>query len=270
MKNFEINRFWKTYKWFFCENSKQLIKWFFIITLAIALLEILLCTVILQSPKAIGNELYIAAVKSSSMMSIFIIIIANIFVESSVFDFMKTKQKRIAFLTLPATNMERWITVMIHTCIVFPIILFLGYYFGDFLRNVVFFIQGKEWISGEDSWSVFFGTMEYGEAFINTIHEYTSFLWSISVCILCGTWFRKGQFVFSNIILITTFSLIYIILRQIDSNFLDMLSASTISQEPVKAWALVIVEIATTIFNFWLSYRIFKRFQIITPKWTNI
>ena len=80
-----------------------------------------------------------------------------------------------------------------------------------------------------------------------------------------STWFKKAPFiVITAIELALTLSLGYLA-KVCDAPWLNLWS----NQDGATGVVHLIILVAFSIFNLWLSYRIFKRFQIITSNWTN-
>ena len=282
MENFNINRFWKTFKWLFCENSNRLLVWALALTLAFFMIDSFLIWSMQQVPQEARLEIQhevdfeTASILSAIGFCFFIALIAVHFGFSRVFAFLKTKQKRIAYLTLPATNAERYAAALLYALIVFQCCVLLSLVLGDTLRMLVFGLTGGGWQSGV------FAIHENGMLFIPDISSWQKvvqwgwsssiMLWLCSLYILGGTWFRRHAFFIVTAALITFF----IVLAMCFNTFMD--EFSLISADASKhvthlssaVYLLTIVFLAASLFNFWWSYKIFKRFQIITSKWTNV
>ena len=275
MGKFNIKRFWLTLKWFFFENRGQIIKWMLGIMLATTLLQMGLVGINTHTTtrvEGMPQDLtpYQMAVTVVNTICTFIVVLAVLFVNSNVFGMLKTKQKRIAFLTLPATNLERWTVAILFAVVLVPAFIVVGYFLGDVLRNIVYAIQGHEWVWG---FNIFFSkTSPQGEnGFVAKLLQYAIILWSISLYVLAGTWFRKGQFIIATFFQILITALLDYLANTFKNEILEILvNGISAGQENLMAYGIIAVITALVLFHFWLSYRIFTRYQIITSKWSNI
>ena len=236
MKNFNIKRFWQTFKWYFYENRGLILKWTASVALVTAILELLFVGLVSMSkPSEPGFSPYTLGLFAANSICVVLIMFSVLYINSYIFGWIKQKQKRIAFLTLPATNLERWTTATLYAAVIIPACIIAGYLVGDVVRNIVFYLPSKGWVFGFDAF------------------------------ILGGTWFKKAPFiVITAIELALTLSLGYLA-KVCDAPWLNLWS----NQDGATGVVHLIILVAFSIFNLWLSYRIFKRFQIITSNWTN-
>lgn len=273
MEKFNIKRFWQTFKWLFCENSIRLLVWAVALTLAFFMIESFLMWSTQQLPQddnltQHGVDIETVTILGSIGFCFFIALIAIHFGYSRVFAFLKTKQKRIAYLTLPATNTERFVAALLFILIVFPCCVMLALALGDTLRMLTFGLTGGGWQSGIPA------MYKDGMLFIPDIsswHKFAQWMWSSSimlwVCslyILGGTWFRQHGFIIVTAALIVFF----IVVAMCFPSSFD--SSKHIIHHSPAVYPLTFVLLAAALFNIWLSYKIFTRFQIITSKWTNV
>lgn len=267
MKNFDIKRFWQTIKWYFYENRGLILKWTASVALVTAILELLLVSLTsLGKPSQPGFSPYTLSVFAANSMCVVLIMISILFVNSNIFGWMKQKQKRIAFLTLPATNLERWTTATLYAAIIIPAYIIAGYLVGDLVRNIVFYLQGNEWVFGYDAFTMMTDGQSPDTTFLSEMLSAVILIWASTFYLLGGTYFKKGQFiVISAIELALTLSLGFLS-KECDAPWINLWKI----QDGAVGIAHLIILVAFSIFNLWLSYRIFKRFQIITSKWTNL
>lgn len=272
MKNFDIHRFWNVMKWYFHENRGTILKWTAAAATVTVLLQLFFVNTINTSVSASSEEAnvspYAMGVAITQVFCIMALGFCIYLVNSNVFGWMKNKQKRIAFLTLPATNMERWTTAVLYAAIIIPVCIVAGWLVGDVLRNVVFCLQGEQWL-----WA--FNAFEHmpnykGFHGLSSLTNCASWLWWGSLFILGGTWFRKGQFAITFFLQLA-FSLITSVLANVCHMPILNLSGFNIDGES-ELTNIVRLAILTVfiIVNLCLSYHIFKRFQITTSKWTNL
>lgn len=275
MERFNIKRFWHTLRWFFYENRGNILKWTLGIMLATTLLQLLLIGISPKKSTSIegfpeGSSPYQLTVMVVNSLCMVIVVIASAVVNSNIFGMLKNKQKRIAFLTLPATNLERWTVAFLFAVIIIPACILAAYVLGDLLRNIVFYIQGQEWVTG---FNFFFSKIrpQFNMSFIAIMLQCAIFLWSISLYVLAGTWFRKGQFVIATFFQIVISALLGYLTKVFKNEILEILvNGISAGQEDLMAYGIIAVIFGLALFHFWLSYHLFTRFQLITSKWNNV
>ena len=274
MEKFNIKRFWHTFRWFFCENKGYFLKWSLGTLLVTALIQMGLIGMAMHNVASVKDQQLVSpypiAVTIANTMCVVLMFIALLVVCSNVFGMLKNKQKRIAFLTLPANNLERWSAAILFGVILMPICIILAYLMGDVLRNIVFCIQGKEWLFGFDTFVEKIATISKRSLF-GYLFKGAIWLWAISLYVLGGTWFRKGAFFFVTIFQIAITTLLGYLATEFKSEiFTFLVDGVSKGQEDFIAYSLLVLVTALALFHFWLSYQIFKRYQVITSKWTNV
>ena len=286
MKYFNIKRFWRTFRWYFVENRRRLLVWGMALTLIFMVVESFFMLVLLHQTHSInvemnGEQVYDMqkiAVMSSFGFSVLIGMVAVMLAFCNVFSFLKTKQKRIAYLTLPATNLERYFSALLFTVIVWPLCIFLAFVLGDSLRTLIFGLLGEGWLSGlrpfydgfiKGFWSA--PSASWNEN-LRSIAENCITLWGCSIFLLGGTWFRKGAFFIVTIGLIafTTFASWLFVTWFGDSGSFVFDTSNQVQHVNSFYCIIILAALVVILFNFWLSYQIFKRFQIVPSKWTNV
>lgn len=267
MKNFDIKRFWQTFKWYFYENRGLILKWTASVALVTAILELLFVSIInMGKPSEPGFSPYTLGLFTANAMCVILIMFSVLFVNSNIFGWIKQKQKRIAFLTLPATNLERWTTAILYAAIIIPACIIAGYLVGDLVRNIVFYLQGYEWVFGYDAFTMMAGKYGGSTTILSKILNYVIIIWTVTFFVLGGTYFKKGQFIVISAIQLALTLTLGFLAKVCDAPLLNLWKI----QDGATGIAHLIILVVFSIFNLWLSYRIFKRFQIITSNWTNL
>lgn len=270
MRQFNIKRFWNTFRWYFCENRGRLLTY----TAA----TIIFAVVLESTFSFMGNRgmmptpAYIMMTKTGFAVSLLFAMIACYLSFCGIFSTLKTKQKRIAYLTLPATNLERYLTAFIMAVIIIPICICIGLAIGDTIHMLIFAIMGNEWFSCINSmfdWN--FDNLTKTEILRECL-ERCAGLWGCSLYVLGGTWFRRRSFLIVTAFLILLFTVgIYVLKTIFSENGQFRIDLDSFTQNAIiLRYAAIFVLTALSLFNFWLSYKIFNRFQIITSKWTNV
>ena len=260
MNSFNINRFCKTFHWFFSMNLRSLLMWTGGFTVAIFLSGMMIFFFNSNNPH-----------EALSLIAMFdnIFIIIGLF--ASVSSFVSDYDKR--------PNLS----AVIYAVTVFTFALFLSVVLGDTLRMVFRSLAyGDEWLSAvpqvakglipnivlhDDShvYSVSFKVM-------NLVVGYSFILWIHSLYTLGGTLLRKYAFVITSVAMVFFMMVLSWGLNHIDASMFTSHwdGDKYVSQEVgFFAYVLAVVLPLLSIFNYWASFHIFKGFQLITNKWTN-
>ncbi len=255
------------------ENSNKLIVWALAMTFGFMVIELLIDWSLQRNHQVPNN--YNINILGSLGFCFFIAHVIIIFGFSRIFSLLNTKQKRISYLTLPATNAERFLAALLYVLIVFPLCVFLSFLMGDTLRMLIDGISRNQWFSCIslifNGYPMYFHFGSWANIMDN-IHDISILLWICSLYILGGTWFRKHAFFIVTAGLMAL--LIAIIWSQATFTWHFSLATYDATGQAIDVspfiYPVTIAILAATLLNIWLSYRIFKNFQIITSKWTNI
>lgn len=219
-----------------------------------------------------------------------IVSIASLIYASGIMDNMVTKEKRISFLMLPATMIEKFIARFLMATLGFVVALFIALSLAEVTRYIVLplfnlpdsfrqsallEILSRCALDGEQH---FRGPGAFDMPYANWLGEawgWCFLIWSHSLYILGGNYWYKKPFFKTLGVLILISILGSIIMVQIVEwagadgmrNFGEWLEANFEWMTLNKFLALGVAFFsAFTMFNWWLSYRLFTRSQVIKPK----
>ena len=289
MKSFSINRFGKMLCWVLRVNMRSLLAWAVGSVGAVFMGE-------LMAIKMAGFNTPYSFLSATSQMGSVILVLVSLIMVSSVVSTINEKRKRESFLMLPATNLEKYLALMVYTSVVCMVCLTLAFVLGDCLRMLWFWISPPK-----DSYSSFDGeTLYYWWSSVlpllvrdftpnvlvgNSGFEYTAWyiamelvvvagmtLWIHSLMTLGGTLLRKYAFIITSAFFILCLSLFvkFVSYYEISMFTSNWENGKLVTQEVgTLAYVLAAVLPLFAIFNYWASFRIFKGFQLITNKWTN-
>ena len=291
MNNFDINRFGKTLRWVLSVNFRKMLLWFTGSVLAVFLGEVL--TQFMNGHSAP----YYAISNFSAFMALILLLVSMIMV-SSVVSSINEKRKREAFLMLPATNLEKYLALVVYSTFICIALAFLAVALGDSLRMGWYWVTGYTGPEHATKLTTEFGetyywwssaipmlienltphllTAENGVPAVLLIVElafiFGGMLWVHSLYTLGGTLLRKYSFVATTIFWIFCGSLavktrlafdLTLFNSHWDNGKLLSYEIGTIS------WILAILFPILSVLNYWASFHIFKAFQLITNKWFN-
>ena len=302
MNSFSINRFGKTQRYVLSTNFRSLLMW----TIGAALV-VFMCEMVYWKFGTLNESPY-DMLKNFGDMGMVLYVVASVVLISSVVAGINDKRKRESFLMLPSTNAEKYLSLIVYSTVICILCVFLAMVLGDTLRMAFLWgrdlmgfgpryegepvsvyitnrfgdvMYSNSWVRWYDSalpvflynfvpnygFSTWYGVMRW--AFF-----LASLLWVHSRYTLGGTLLRKYAFVASSVV--------FILLLVGFAKFIDYFELYTFRSEWIDAAgnlhkhmistlvyvyciALPILSIA----NYWISFRIFKGFELITNKWIN-
>jgi len=255
MKNFNISRCWQTFRWYLYENRRTLVRWFIGLALVTMVVESFFLSVSFDHLSDPGmRKMVLLALGANCTIFLFLVMFYGF---STIFGCLKRKERRISYLVLPASNLERYISALAYVLVVFPIAIILAFCLGDTLRALAFWLLGYGWISGVQVWAEMF----LSRSWEGMLFGFSMWLFISSIYALGGVWFRKSAFpIVSAIMFFGTIALGYTLKSMRVSN-VEVDASSTFVSICLILMALVI---------FYIGYLLFKRFQLITSKWTNL
>ena len=290
MYSFNLISFAQTLRWLIAVNYRTMLLW----TTGIALITFVVELFLLKDASYPG-----ILIRNSFVISSMFMTIAFAFLASYVTSFINEKRRRMVFLALPATNSEKFLSLITYTSVIWLCAIFLALVAGDSLRMLFCWI--KHFYDAPlpdhdvDSWYTstlthFFWLDNYrpirpSERFDDwfVTMQYILFLsfisWAHSLYTLGGTVLRKYSFAVVTALFISCF----VIFVEINSTYrFDWFEEEYIYIEEegchyayskeigVVPYILSVLFPLLTVFNYWASYRTFKGFQVINHKWINL
>lgn len=298
MNSFDIKRFGQTLRWVVSVNLRKMLLWFTGSVLAVFLGEILF-----KMMNAGGTPLDM--LRDFSQFLTMILIIVSLIMISSIVSSINEKRKREAFLMLPSSNLEKYISLVAYSTVICIVCAFVAIVLGDLLRMFAYWatdFQGMPYADGSYCYSTYdefaggqvcwwssaiprlineltptivhHGYANYPKVFYyyQAAFIYGCILWIHSVYTLGGTLFRKYSFVGTSIIMMLTITLVVRLVVVCDLTLFHSQWENGELQSyeiGVVGWIIAIAFPILSVLNYWISFRIFKAFQLITNKWLN-
>ena len=298
MKSFDINRFGKTLRWVVSVNFRKMLLWFVGSVLAVFLGEILFK---MMNPYGIPLDM----LRDFSQFLTMILIIVSLIMISSIVSSINEKRKREAFLMLPSLNLEKYLSLVIYSTVICIAVAFLAIVLGDSLRMFAYWAtdyQGMPYADGSYLYSTYddvtggqvcwwssalpmmlneltpsitlYGVESYPTDYVIVQYAfiYGGLLWIHSLYTLGGTLLRKYSFVGTSIFMMLLVILIVRIIVELNLTMFHTHWDNGVLQSYEIGWLAWVLAIAFPILsalNYWASFHIFKRFQLITNKWFN-
>ncbi len=302
MNSFSINRFGKTLRWVLCTNFRSLLMW----TIGAALV-VFMCEMAYWKLATSHNSPF-TMLENFGEVGTVLFVIASMVLISSVVACINDKRKRESFMMLPSTNAEKYLSLIVYSTVVCILCVFLAMVLGDTLRMAFLWGRdlmgfpvshqgesysvyvGNHWWSGmyADCWVRWFDSAlpmliynllpdyEYGWSWygiVNWVFYIICMVWIHSLYTLSGTLMRKYAFVAASLVFIILFVSFAKFVRYYDLELFrsDWTEAGVYynSQIGTVIYVLCAVLPLISIANYWISFRIFKGFELITNKWFN-
>lgn len=288
MNSFSLNRFGRMLSWVLSVNFRSLLAWTLGSLVSVFVGEMFLIHMI----RPCTPEYVIATYEQVGGAILGII---SVFMMSTIVSSINEKRKRETFLMLPGSNLEKFVALLVYTSVICVACILMAVILGDMLRMAWFWVSGpyNEVASSEVNgkiiywWSsaipgalsnlapnVQYGNPNYTTLFVTM--ELTLigalFLWVHSLLILGGTLLRKYSFIITCIFFILCGALFAKFMHAFE---LSMFTTSWDDNHYVTqdvgtvAYVLAVVLPIFSIINYWASFHIFKRFELITNKWMN-
>lgn len=290
---FDKTRFVKLLKWEMMTERKDYMR--FAIGIALTLTFLFCATIISRYFDDVNGytEDTLIMLKKATVMILsnlaWTVYLFTIFLGASfVFKNVATKQQRIAFFSLPASNLEKFLVRLFHVMIGYPLCFLVALAFADIMQLFLSFIllKGPDYsvvvksvtalftpiykdINGEiiKGWLLFpngftlVGIME-------SLSYLTFFAFNYAFWIFCGTLFRRNAWLLTLASQVVIGFVVIMIFRVLSfpsiGNLLNESSALTLVYLCIAiAWVVIAL-------MYWGSYRLFSRMQVINNKWLNV
>ena len=266
MENFNIKRFWQTLKWQILYHKSKDIKR--LLTCACVFFFLML----FLSYTSIFVEQYSSAM-SSILHAAFIIYL--LFCGSSILR-MSKRQQYVDKLMLPASKLEKYTASYLLTLVLGLAVLAVSFVVADVVNYLVMLLlnSDKATLVTLSLFNQVSDSNEYATA-EEVVADVLAFWWIHSLYLLGGTFFRKRNWIFTTLTLIVAFlvvggGLTFVTWKTLNLLYGDYYRIVFIDgAEGYIGWGLAILTSAFIVLNYWLSYRFYKRIQLIGHKFTN-
>ena len=207
---------------------------------------------------------------------------------SFVFKNVATKQQRIAYFSLPASNLEKFLVRLFHVMIGYPLCFLVALAFADIMQLFLSFIllKGPDYsvvvkmvtmlfspIYNEISGEVIKGCLLFPHGFtlvgvMESLSYLTFFAFNYAFWIFCGTLFRRNAWLLTLASQVVIGFVVIMIIRV----FCSPSVGNSLNESSALALAYLCIAIAWVVIAlmYWGSYRLFSRMQVINNKWLNV
>lgn len=274
MSNFDIKRFARTALWSYRMNFKGVLS--FTAGLSIGCLGPYIGWIYpyLKGGGQVSAERLMHSVELESLIYLLAIIICGAW----IFADMNTKERRITVKMLPATDLEKFLVRFLAVTLGAMIVSLVAFCIADLLRIVVCLVAGIDYVKFclPDFLEMLFtnrqsvitagsGGNEYMPGVLFMAMSWV--VWAQSLYVLGGTLLRRYQFV----IVSTVHVLLFIAMAALTAYAVG--DIETLIDNPANGPLFFVgggVLSGFALLNWWLSYRVFSRMQVINNKWINL
>ena len=211
-------------------------------------------------------------------MSQYVLMISSIamyMMATQIFMVMKTTGQREQFLMLPASNLEKYISRFLFSTLGAAVAMITAIVVSDLVQLIFSFVL----LPGHHQsvclsimallwkiWTTFIESIDSAGALMLSLLIMTCGVLVHSFFILCGTLFRKHTIVVSGILFIVMIYLVIYVIESVPGTI------TTCLMHGDNSWifCLLIAELLLAGFQYWLSYKVFTRMQVICNKWINL
>lgn len=274
---FDINRFYNLMRYEVLSESKNFLRGLLGLTMG---LTFYFCLVFYSIKDAAWldrfHNIYLQCENAAYFAFFCVMFVAG----CMIFKNMLTKQQRIAFMALPASNLEKFIARFLWTNVGYLLIVILSIIFADILLALFSLCLG-EGVHG----SVVFAICErlfdgHGCMRIsgNRLPDFYFYLWMTTVVFFfqsswtfIGTLFRKNAWLWA-ICLEVLFGSVFVVFLDSEPFWFTSFYPSLYDAIGVR-WMVLshsVLGLAASALLYWGSYKLFVRMQVINNKWVNI
>lgn len=265
MKNFNTQRMWQVLKYDLLINRRQNLATFAKIALAFFVMFFFMFIVnTWYYPDGRVGEIG----EGNYVMTLLTIGICTVFYGSWILRHMDTKQHRTAYLMLPASPAEKMVARLLITVVLWPLACIAAIVAADMLRWLIH-VTLQVGLNG----TVTLPTLRFisytpWQAIVISI---LGTLWAQSLYIAGGALFTRRQWLLTGTaILILAMMGGGMIARAWEYMFDEALNKGITIDGDIVFWAFACKFTLFTLLNYWISYRIFRRTQVINNKWLNV
>lgn len=274
MSNFDIRRFAKIIRWQCGMSLKSVLS--FATGLSFGYLFPMFGWLYpyLKGEKMIDEGRLLHTVELCTLVYLVVIIIAGTW----IFADMKTKEQRIKVKMLPATDLEKYIVRWLGITLGAMVMGIVSYCVADALRMLTCLVAGVDCLqctipdfirllftNGDDTPVNQINSAAFNQGIYFLATGWV--MWAQSLYVLGGTLLRRYQFVTTTAVHIVLFLIMSIF---ISSSPVDVELTVRSSDNSTTFYAVGALLMAVAVANWWLSYRVFRRMQVVNNKWINL
>ena len=290
---FDKTRFVKLLKWEMMTERKDYMR--FAIGIALTLTSLFCASIISRYFDDVNGytEDLIIMFKKDTVMILsnlaWTVYLFAIFLGASfVFKNVATKQQRIAFFSLPASNLEKFLVRLFHVMIGYPLCFLVALAFADIMQLFLSFIllKGPDYsvlvksvtalftpIYSDLNGEIIKGCLLFPNGFtlvgvMESLSYPTFFAFNYAFWIFCGTLFSRNAWLLTLASQVVIGFVVIMIIRV----FCSPSVGNSLNESSALALVYLFIAIAWVVIALMYcgSYRLFSRMQVVNNKWLNV
>ena len=193
---------------------------------------------------------------------------------STLYRAEQKKQQRIAWLMLPATNLEKFASRWIYMAVFSIVGGLLTYFVADLIHMAYLWMAGDPVMSAtDDFFRIFphtrtFPSGEYtGDSPLRVTSEYTFLIAIHAFFLLGGVFFKKFHFIATSAVVVIAFACIVATANMLSYRDTPVTTESAIALRHIIQ---ISIHVGLTALFTWLAYWLFCRWQVVTHKFANV
>ena len=210
------------------------------------------------------------AVAGFSMMAMYIYFLIT---ASTLYRGEQKKQQRIAWLMLPATNLEKFLSRWIYLLVFSIVGGFLSFFVADLIHMAYLTMTDYPVQSAaDDFFKIFphtrtFPSGEYtGDNPLSVTSQYTALITIHAFFLLGGVFFKKFHFIATSAVVVIAFACIVATVNML--GYRD--TPVPLDEVTIQLIFWIIANSGLTVLFTWLAYWLFCRWQVVTHKFANL
>ena len=274
MSNFDIRRFAKTARWQCGMSLKSVLSFAAGMSFGYLFPMFGWLWPYLKGAEAMGEGRLLRSVELCTVVYMIVIVIAGTW----IFADMKTKEQRIKVKMLPATDLEKYIVRWLGVTLGTMVVGMVSYCVADTLRILTCLVAGVDYMGCTipDFLRLLFTDTEIGFTTASTVPAKAHgvyflatgwLIWAQSLYVLGGTLLRRYLFAITSVVHILLFVAVAAVISgasvNVETSVID-------SSNNAAFYAVGTLLMAVAVANWCLSYRVFKRMQVVNNKWINL
>lgn len=273
MDNFDIKRFARTVRWMYRINIKNVLSFAAGLSFGYLFTFIGWLWPLLKSGSAVQE----AAVRYTSSLGTcsFIYVLVIVFSGAWIFADIKTKGQRISLKMLPATDFEKFLARFLAITLGTSVAGIVAFCIADVLRIAFCLAVGIDYVGfglaefitniARAGWLIPWLAEE--GSLVSIVVGVLLCVWAQSLYMLGSVLLRRYQHVVVTLVLVmAVFGLTWLASRLAAEGLTPLAGG----QYAMLAYIFAAVLAVATVADWWLSYKVFSRMQVINNKWINL
>ena len=274
MKSFDIKRFGLVLKLDFAEGRKTMMWGALCMTLLYLFYFWFAWNVAFHNNMNPGGGFIHPLCEAVGVFSAMTMYIFFLLVASTLWRSEQKKQQRTAWLMLPASNLEKFLARWVFM-VAFSLVGGLLTFFVADLVHIAYLSTTDYPVESatDDFFNLFphtrkFPSGEYtGDGPWSVTTQYVSLMAAHAFFLLCGVLFKRFHFIAASAVLVVVTCILIAAANMV--GYRDVPAATDYELYMSYIIWMVIYACATVLFT-WLAYRLFCRWQVVTPKFANL